>query len=53
MGAVQESQTTSNTWLIAGAGSTIRSDHILPSRGVRPWKQLNQELQHDHNQLFS
>jgi len=38
MGAVQESQTTSNTWLIAGAGSTIRSGHILPSRGVRPWK---------------
>jgi len=42
-----------NSWLIAGAGSTTRSGHIRPSRGVRPWKQLNQELQHDHDHPLS
>jgi len=34
-------------WLIAGAGSTTLSGPIRPSRGVRPWRQLNQLL-HDH-----
>ena len=41
------------SWPIAGAGSTTRSGHIQPSRGVRPWRQLNRELQHDHTHPLS
>ena len=33
---------------IAGAGSTTHLGRTRPSRGVRPWRQLNKELQHDH-----
>ncbi len=32
-----------------GGGSTTPSGRIRLSRGVRPWRQLNRELQHDHN----
>jgi len=42
-----------NSWLIAGGGSTTRPGHIRPSRGVRPWRQLNQELQHDYDRPLS
>ncbi|CAK6689395.1 hypothetical protein IFHNHDMJ_00599 [Synechococcus sp. CBW1107] len=41
------------SWPIAGAGSTTHSGHIQPSRGVRPWRQLNRELQHDHDHPLS
>ncbi len=34
-------------WLIGGAGSTTPSGPTRPSRGVRPWRQLNQLL-HNH-----
>ena len=40
-------------WPIAGAGSTTHSGLIRPSRGVRPWRQLNKELQHDHDHPLS
>lgn len=40
-------------WPIAGAGSTTLSGLIRPSRGVRPWRQLNKELQHDHDHPLS
>jgi len=39
--------------LIAGAGSTTRSGRTRPSRGERPWRQLNRELQHDHDHPLS
>lgn len=35
------------SWLIVGAGNTTRSGRTRLSRGVRPWGQLNRELQHD------
>ena len=38
---------------IAGAGSTTHSGLIRPSRVVRPWRQLNKELQHDHDHPLS
>ena len=41
------------SWPIAGAGSTTPSGRIRPSRGVRPWRQLNRELQHDHTHPLS
>jgi len=40
-------------WPIAGAGSATPSGPIRPSRGVRPWRQLNKELQHDHDHPLS
>ena len=42
-----------NSSPIGGDGSTTRSGHIRPSRGVRPWRQLNRELQHDHTPPLS
>jgi hypothetical protein len=41
-----------NSWLIAGAGSTTHSRHSRPFRDVRPFKQLNKELQHDYDHLL-
>jgi len=37
------------SWLIAGDGSITHSGRTRPSRGLRPWRQLKRELQHDHN----
>jgi putative transposase len=33
--------------------STSSTGHTRPSRGVRPWRQLNRELPHDHNHPLS
>jgi len=41
------------SWLIAGDGSTTHSGRTRPSRGLRPWRQLNRELPHDHNHPLS
>ena len=41
------------SWPIVGTGSTTRSGRTRPSRGVRPWRQLNKEPQHDHTHPLS
>jgi hypothetical protein len=41
------------SWLTGGAGSTTHSGRTRPSRGVRPWRQLNRELSHEHTYPLS
>jgi len=41
------------SWPTGGAGSTTPSGRIRPSRGIRPWRQLDRTLPHDHNHPLS
>ena len=44
-----EAQLLADRWRL----EYTHSGRIRPSRGVRPWRQLNQELQHDHDDPLS
>jgi transposase InsO family protein len=41
------------SWPTGGTGSTTPSGRIRPSRGIRPWRQLNRELQPNHDHPLS
>ncbi len=41
------------SWLTVGAGSITHSGRTRPSRGVRPWRQLNKRHQQEHNHTLS
>ena len=44
---------STKSWRTVDAGSTTHSGRTRPSRGVRPWRQLNRELPHDHTHPLS
>ena len=44
-----EAQILANRW----GWKYIRSGHTRHSKGVRPWKQLNRQLPHDHTHPLS